>query len=169
MEAHTLAKTAQDYWNTNRHTQTCDALVKLTNLNTPSSPESSLDTACETLRHVRAWINLQKNKNNPQTTKKEEEESKLKQLIDEGVSNICDTYYEPPAIDKFFLSIEKEDVLGTIHCEAYLASLLDNCTQHIDIDTNLVDIQVLEEMKVGSFHFLAIRSSLCCLYRVMDE
>lgn len=39
---------------------------------------------------------------------------------------------------------------GRLHCEAYLASLLDNFTQHSEID-NLnthVDKQTLQEMKV---------------------
>ena len=53
----------------------------------------------------------------------------LNPLIDEGILNICDTYYKPPAIDKFYLSLEKEDVFtGMMHADAFLGSLLDNCT-----------------------------------------
>jgi len=163
-ETHTYAKTAQTHWNANRHTQTRDALVNLTNITS-----SSFDT--KIVGHVKDWIKLQKKKRNPRATENfDQEENNLKQSIDEGILSICDTYDEPPAIDKFYLNFEKKDNFsGTIHCEAYLASLLDNFTEHFNIDGNLVDVEILEEMKVGSSHFLAIRFSSCCVYRVMDE
>ena len=166
-EAHTHANTAQAQWNADCYTQTRNALIKLRDTIQvgTSASNSSLNTASEILGHVNNWIKIQKNNKIPRATKNFDEENKLKRLIDEGILNICDTYYKPPAIDKFYLSLEKEDVFtGTMHADAFLGSLLDNCTQNFDIDTNLVDIQVLEEMKVGlrSSHFWPLDSHYVC-------
>jgi hypothetical protein len=152
-EAHIQAKIAQTSWNTNRPNQTREALKILKDI-TSSSP---IPLKNDILDNVIKWVKLQKNKNNPlarQTANINEEEKKLKQDIDDEIIYICDTYREPPAIDKFYLAFDMEESFsGTLHCEAYLASLLDNFIRHFVIDSNYVDMQALQEMKVDPLIF----------------
>jgi hypothetical protein len=98
---------------------------------------------------------LKKKKNSPANFG-QEEDLNLKQHIDDGIKKICAIYCEPPAIDKFYMDFDKEEsFLGTLHCEVYLASLLDNFILHFEIDSTHVDLQTLGEMKVDRLSHLS--------------
>jgi hypothetical protein len=172
-ESYNQAKKAQTNWNSNQLVASRDALAKLTKITssspTPLQPETVSVEALQSA--VSQWISLSKKKKKILADFNQDENLKLKLFIDEGIKKICAIYCEPPAIDKFYLDFDKENSFsGTLHCEAYLASLLDNFTQHFEIDSTRVDMQTLQEMKVDPLsHFFVIRFSLCCVYRVMDE
>ena len=147
-EAHIQAKKAQTNWNADLLVQTRDALTNLREI-------TSLSHYPEILDNVKKLISLKKRWKTPREIATFiEEENKLKRLIDTDMLHICDTYYEPPAIDNFYLNFDKEDSFsGTMHCEAYLASLLDNFTRYFVIDGTYVDMRILQEMKVDPLIF----------------
>jgi hypothetical protein len=132
-----------------------DALSKLTDLiSSPSSPPQpetvSLVTALQV--DLNQWIIKIKIKI------KTANEDEHRVYIDAELKKICAIYCEPPAVDQFYLDFDKEDLFsGTLHCEAFLASLLDNFTKHFNID---MDTQTLQEMKVDtlSLNFLSLDS-----------
>jgi hypothetical protein len=97
-----------------------------------------------------------KKSNNPANSSKDENLDPLKQRIDDGIEKICAIYCKPSAIDMFYMVLNNGDFLGTLHCEIYLATLLDNFIKHFEIDSTYVDMQILPEMKVDPLsHFLS--------------
>jgi hypothetical protein len=173
LESYMCAKKAQDSWTSGNFVGAREALLILTKISpsptTPLQPET--DVSPEMLRSlVNQFIFLQKKNKYPANTNRREENLKQWRAIDEQMEKLCAIYCKPSAMDMFYLGFDNENFSGTLHCEAYLASLLDNFTQYFEIDSTYVEKQTLEGMKVDPLsHFFVIRFSLCCVYRVMDE
>ena len=162
LASYNQAKKAQTSWNFNNLVATREALSNLTKI-TSSRTLPQLDTESSGLQSaVSELISLQKKKKKPAANFDQDEKLilGLKQSIDQGIKKLCANYREPPAIDTFYLAFDKEDsFFGTLHCEAYLASLLDNFTRHFQIDRTHVDMQTLQEMKVDPLsHFSSLDS-----------
>jgi hypothetical protein len=168
-KTHDQAKRMQTSWNASKLMQTREALNKLTEI-TSSSP-NPIDPNLDLKEHLKRLNWLEKQQRNPLVATNQDEITRLKSVIGENISSICNIYNKPLPIDEFYLSFEKEDTFsGTIHCEAYLAALLDNFTEHFDdIDRNYVDTQIFQEMKVDPLIFLPSDSHYVASRRVMDE
>lgn len=72
---------------------------------------------------------------------------------------------EPTAREYFFLEVCKPTFEGTLHCEAYLASLLENYTKSGTNIGNYASKALLKEMEVNHpfFYLSVVRISLYCI------
>ena len=130
-------------------------------------------------QHLASMIDIEKSSDRNEFLKKSREMFKSgfptsifsETDLDKRMTEICERYPKPPISIQFYRDLNNTKFSGTLHCEAYLASLLDNFTQHFEIDSKYVESKTLQEMKVDHPlpFFFVIGFSLCCVYRDMDE
>ncbi|KJA18027.1 hypothetical protein HYPSUDRAFT_205754 [Hypholoma sublateritium FD-334 SS-4] len=81
-------------------------------------------------------------------------------IISNLIQQIFDQFPELDACDHFFLDIDRPTFTGTLHCEAYLASLLENYTKSGTNIGGLVSQDLLDELK-GYSRVIGV-SKRCC-------
>lgn len=154
-------------WNPERPWLAIDPLTRLQK----SIPEDSVDPKDLSIKSTLSYILEQINKrsrNGGDPAHLDWEE--LSNRLEDVYARFC----PPTKTDLFYLKLDEPRILRThVNCEDYLASLLDNFTEIVDI-TSFVGTQTLLEMKVGhpypSLPFVGIGFSLLMLcYRVMDR